>query len=135
MKTSWRHVLKTSWRYILKTSSRRLQRNNFLSSKTSSRRLQNVFARRLQDVFKSSWKTKYCYAENILKTSSRPANVCWEVPNYCLCSGFFFHLNTNRTRSNSEKNVYLINTKAIKKKVWFSFDSLITLINKIPLYC
>ena len=37
---------------------------------------------------------------------------------------FYFCLNTKRTQSNSE-NVYLINTKAIKKKMWFSFFFLI----------
>ena len=59
-----------------KTSSRRLP-------KTSSRRLQDVFARRLtimssrrvcktscNHVFKTSWKTKKCYTEDVLKTSS-----------------------------------------------------------------
>ena len=56
-------VLKTSPRHILKTSSTRLQRNNFLSSKTSWRHL----ARRNF----SSWKTKNCYAEVVLKTSWR----------------------------------------------------------------
>ena len=55
----------------------------------SSGRLQNMFSRRLQDVlrdvFKTSWKTKNCYAEDlfktpsrhVFKTSSRPANVFW----------------------------------------------------------
>ena len=46
-----------------------------------SRRLEDV----LRDVFKTSWKTKNCYAEDLLKTpsrhvfktSSRPANVFW----------------------------------------------------------
>ena len=37
---------------VLKTSSTRLQRNSFTSSKTS-------------------WKTKYCYAEDVFKTSWR----------------------------------------------------------------
>ena len=39
----------------------------------------------MQDVLKTSWKTKNCYAEGVLKTSSRhvlkapwrPINVCW----------------------------------------------------------
>ena len=70
-KKSSRYVFKISSRHVLKTSSRHLQRNNFLSFKTSSIRLQDVFARRLQDVFKTSWKTKNCYAEDVLKTSSR----------------------------------------------------------------
>ena len=51
---SSRHVFKTSWR--------RLQRNSFLSSKMSSRRI--------QDVFKTSWKMKYCYAKDVLMTLS-----------------------------------------------------------------
>ena len=42
-------VLKTCSKHVLKTSSTRLQRNNFTSSKTS-------------------WKTKNCYAEDVLKT-------------------------------------------------------------------
>ena len=33
--------------------------------KTSSRRLQDL----LQDVFRTSWKTKNCYAEDVLKTN------------------------------------------------------------------
>ena len=55
---------------------------------------------------------------------------------------FYFCLNTKRTQSNSE-NVYLMNTKAIRKKMLFSFfffflfdclivnsvDCLITIIN------
>ena len=38
---------------------------------TFSRRLQDVSARRLEDVFKTSWKTKNCYDEDVLKPSSR----------------------------------------------------------------
>ena len=67
--------IKRSSRHVFKKSSRCLQRNKFSFSKTSSRCLarclQDVFARRLQDVFKTSWKTKNCYAEDVLKTSSR----------------------------------------------------------------
>ena len=37
----------------------------------SSRRLQDVFKTYLQDVFKATWKSKNCYAEDVLKTSSR----------------------------------------------------------------
>ena len=69
-KTSSRHLQDMSLRRLQDMSSRRLQdmssrrllRHNFLSSKTSSRRLEDVFKTCLQDVF---------------KTSSRPANVCW----------------------------------------------------------
>ena len=53
---------------VFKMSSRRRQRNNFLSSKTS--------CMTLQDVFKTS-STKNFDAEDMLKTSSRPTNVCW----------------------------------------------------------
>ena len=38
------------------------------------RSLQDV----LQDVFKMFWKTKNCFAEDVLKTSSRLKNICWE---------------------------------------------------------
>ena len=51
----------------------------------SSTRLQHVFSvtifrlpRRVEDVFKTSWKTSNCYAEDVLMTSSRPTNVCWD---------------------------------------------------------
>ena len=76
-KTSSRHVFKTSSRHVFKTSSRRLQRNNFSSSKTSSRCLQDV----LEDVKMLRWRRvedefKRCL-EDVLKTSSRPKNVCW----------------------------------------------------------
>ena len=50
-------VLKTCLQGVFKTC---LQCKNFSSSKTSSRRL-----------CKTSWKTKNCYAEGVLKTSSR----------------------------------------------------------------
>ena len=50
----------------------------------SSRRLQDMSSRRLQDVFKVKllrWRRvedvfKTCF-EDILKTSSRPTNICW----------------------------------------------------------
>ena len=77
-------LFKTSSRHVFKMSLRRLQDNNSSSSKTSSKRLakyiQDVFKVSsrcfqdvlcLQDVFKMSWKTKSCYAEEMLKTSSR----------------------------------------------------------------
>ena len=73
-KTSWRRLQDMSSRRLQDMSSRRLQRNNFSSSKTSSRRfarcLQDVFAS-VQDVLETSWKTKNCYTEDVLKTSSR----------------------------------------------------------------
>ena len=47
---------KTSWRRLLDMSSRRLQ---------------DMSSRRLQGVLKTSWKTKNCYAEDVLKTFSR----------------------------------------------------------------
>ena len=102
-KTSSRHVFKTSSRHVFKTSSRRLQRNNFSSSKTSWRRLhlarglENVFktssrllrktsSRRLQNVLEDvkllRWRLvedvfNTCL-EDVLKTSSKPTNVCWD---------------------------------------------------------
>ena len=70
-------IFKRSSRHVFKTSSRRLQRNNFSSSKTSSRCLQDV----LEDVKMLRWRRvedefKRCL-EDVLKTSSRPKNVCW----------------------------------------------------------
>ena len=49
-KTSSRHVFKTPSKHDFMTPSRRLQRNSFSSSKTS-------------------WKTKHCYTEDVLKTN------------------------------------------------------------------
>ena len=66
-KASSRHVFKTSSKHVFKTSSRLLQGNNFSSSKT----FYEMSSRRFQDVLKISWKTKNCYAEDMLKTSSR----------------------------------------------------------------
>ena len=65
--------------FISKTSSRRLQDMLLRRLQNmSSRRLQDVFrvtifrlSRRLEDVLKMSWKTKNCYAGDVLKTSSR----------------------------------------------------------------
>ena len=70
-------IFKTTSRHVFKTSSRRLQPNNFSSSKTSSRCLQDV----LEDVKMLRWRRvedefKRCL-EDVLKTSSRPKNVCW----------------------------------------------------------
>ena len=84
---------------VLKTSSRRLQDVFVIClPKMSSRRLQDVFktssktsSRRVcktscNYVFKTSWKTKKCYTEDVFKTSSRrlqyvftKTNVCWGV--------------------------------------------------------
>ena len=61
---------------------RRLQRNTFHLPRRLQdvfktylqyvflKRLQDVFKTCLQDVFKTSWKTKKCYTEDVLKTSS-----------------------------------------------------------------
>ena len=40
-------------------------------SKTSWRRRQDMSSRHPEGTFKTSWKTKNCYAEDVLKTSSR----------------------------------------------------------------
>ena len=66
---------------VFKTSWRRLQRNTFRLPrrlqdvfairlpKTSSRRLAIMSSRRLRDIFKTSWKTKKCYTEDVFSTS------------------------------------------------------------------
>ena len=41
----------------------------------SSRRLQDMSSRCLQNM--SSRRLQHCYAEDVLKASSRPTNVCW----------------------------------------------------------
>ena len=66
-------VLKMYSRHVLKTSSSRLQRDNFTTSKTSWRHLAKMSWGRLEDFLKASWKTKNCYAEDVLKTSWRHA--------------------------------------------------------------
>ena len=50
---------------VFKTSSTRLQRINFASSKASWRCLEVVLKAFCKDIFKTSWKTKNCYAEDI----------------------------------------------------------------------
>ena len=64
-----KNIFKTSSRHAFKTSSRHV-------FKTFSRRLQDV----LEDVKLLRWRlfedVKTCL-EDVLKTSSRPANVCW----------------------------------------------------------
>ena len=93
-------VLKMSSRHVLKTSSPRLQRSNFTSSKMSSRRLQDVLQRRLQDlsqdVFKTSLKTKNCYAEDVFKTSCR----------HVLKTSWRYILKTPSRRLGGKQNVY-----------------------------
>ena len=66
-------VLKMHSKHVLMTSSTSLQRNNFTSSKTSWRHLAKMSWGRLEDFLKASWKTKNCYAEDVLKTSWRHA--------------------------------------------------------------
>ena len=70
----------------MKTSLRRLDQDEYIClGHTSSRRLEDILQvslRRLEDLsarrLEKSWKTKNCYAEDVLKTSRRPKNDCWE---------------------------------------------------------
>ena len=55
------NVFKTSSRHVFKTC------------------LQDLFARPLQDFFKTPWKMKNCYTKDVLNTSSRLTNVCWDI--------------------------------------------------------
>ena len=82
LKTSWRrlqfnifclitcleNVLKTSCEVILKTSWRSLE-------DVSGRRIANTSWRRLEDVLED----EKCYAEDVLKTSWKTRNVCWDT--------------------------------------------------------
>ena len=69
---------------------RRFQRNTFRLPRrledVLKTCLQVVLQLYLQDIFKTSWKTKKCYTEDVFKTSSRrlqyiftKTNVCWIV--------------------------------------------------------
>ena len=64
-------VSKTSWRYLEDMSWRRLEDVFSVTVIRLPRRHQDVFKTSLQDLFKTSWKTKNCYTEGVLKTSSR----------------------------------------------------------------
>ena len=78
-KTCWKHKMHLR----LYINERRISQETFVIFKTSWRRLQDMSWRRLQhvfsvtilrlprrfeDVLKTSWKTKNCYAEDVLKT-------------------------------------------------------------------
>ena len=64
-------VSKKSCRCLQDMSSRRLEDIFSVTIFLFPRRLQDVFKTFLQDVFKTSWKAKNCYAEDVLKTPSR----------------------------------------------------------------
>ena len=62
-----KHVSKASLRHVFKKSSRYIFKSlEDLFSVTIFR-----LPRRLEDVLKKSWKTKNCYTEDVLKTTSR----------------------------------------------------------------
>ena len=67
-KTSSKDNCKTSWRY-LEHALRRCLEDIF------ARHFANIFA----VVFKTSWKKKNCYAEDVFKMSSKARNICPEV--------------------------------------------------------
>ena len=67
LKTSSRHLQDVFAIRLPKTSSRRFQDAFKTSSKTSSRR---VCKTSCNYVFKTSWKTKKCYTEDVFSTSS-----------------------------------------------------------------
>ena len=60
-----------SWKrlqHVFKTSLRRLQHVFSVTILRLPKRLEDVSQIRLEDVLKTSWKTKNCYAEDVLKT-------------------------------------------------------------------
>ena len=87
LKMSSRHVFRRSSRHVFKKSWRRLHCNKFLSSKTSSRRLCKTSSRGFEDILEVEKLLRWrCvahvfkrYLEVILKTSWRPANICWDI--------------------------------------------------------
>ena len=65
---------------VLKTSWRRLQCNIFLSSKTSSRNnCKTCSWRRLEDVLGDKKMLRWRRFQEILKTSWKTRNVCWDI--------------------------------------------------------
>ena len=68
-------VFKTSWRHLQYMSWRCLQHVFSITIFRLPRRLEDALRRRLQDVFKTSWNTENCYAEDFLKTSWKQANL------------------------------------------------------------
>ena len=108
-KTSSRHVFQTSWRHVFKTSSKHVFKTSSRHVfKTSSRHVFRMSSRHglkmssaqqffvFQDVLK-----KNCYAEEVLKTSSRTTIVCWVVI-FCRAATQIFSLwrqpNTIKTK-------------------------------------
>ena len=83
-------VLKKSsaWHFSSsKTSSRRLQDVFAIRlPKTSSKRFQDVLQLCLQDVFKTSWKTKKSYTEEVFTKT----NVCWKERSMSRFACFLF---------------------------------------------
>ena len=98
---------------VFKTSSRRLQRNTFRLPRpledVFKTCLQDVLQLCLQDVFKTSWKTKKCYTEDVFKTPSRrlqyafiKTNVCWArvlVNKFLFFSVYFMGTFTNTLKT------------------------------------
>ena len=78
-KTSWRRLQDMSLRRVQDMSSRCLEDFFSITNFRLWRRLKTsceMSSRRLQDVLeknKTSWSKKSCYAEDVIRTSSRPA--------------------------------------------------------------
>ena len=96
-KTCLEDVLKTSSSVTISHVPRRLEASSRHLCKTFSRCLdQDEYIhlghkswRRLEDVFKTSWKIRNCYAEDVFKRSSRcheeQTNVCWALSVRTVC--------------------------------------------------
>ena len=74
-------------------SSRRLQDSFNVSTLLLPSRLQGISKAYLQEIFKRSWKTKNCYAEDVWKASSRhvlKTNKCFLETLYFIFIWFWY---------------------------------------------
>ena len=106
---------------------RRLQRNNSRLPRPLEdvfktylqyvflKRLQDVFKTCLQDVFKTSWKTKKCYTEDVLKTSSVRLHQDKCLLNVCI---FFAHAPLNLKLQHTFSGLWFLRWKPRHSHKW-----------------
>ena len=101
-------VFKTSWRRLEDMSWRRLQHVFSVTIFRLPRRLEDILQIRLEDVLKTSrktsWKSKNCYAEDVLKTSWRHVlKTSWR---HVLKTSWRHILKTSSRRLGGKQNFY-----------------------------
>ena len=103
--SEWIYTLPSKHLLLLKTSSKRQQPNSFSSSKMFWRRLEVVLKTSCKYVLKTSWKTKNCYAEDVLKTCLEDVSkICLEdvLETNKMFTGNIF---SNKSKSVSDKSI------------------------------